>query len=63
MEEKYVWNIFFVWFGLVWLDNISNIVGCLMANPDFIYTLHIVLFYGLSTTEGYLMQNPFYTYE
>ena len=42
------------WFGLVWFNGISNIVGYLMVGWFG--------FYGISTIVGYLMPNPFYTY-
>ena len=29
------------WFGLVWFDGISTMVGYLMANPLYMYTLNI----------------------
>ena len=28
----------------------------------YIYIYGLVWFYGISTNDGYLMQNPFYTY-
>ena len=54
-------------FFLVWFYGMSTIVGYLMLNPIYTYTLNIydlflVGFYGMSTIVGYLMLNPLYTY-
>ena len=51
--------------GLVWFYGISTIIGYLMPNSLYTYTLNIydlVGFYGISTIIGYLMPNPLDTY-
>ena len=56
-----------IWFGLVWFNGISTIVGYLMTNPLYtyifdVYDLVCLGFMVYSTILGYLMPNPLYTY-
>ena len=49
----------YIWFGLVGSYGISTIVGYLMPNPLYTYTLNIydLVWLGLLTIVGYLMSN------
>ena len=58
----------YIGFGLVWFYGISTVVGYLMPNPLYTYTLNIYglvwsgWVYEMSNIVGYLMPNPLYTY-
>ena len=52
-----------IWFGFVWFDGISTIVGYLMPNSFYTYILNVYMVgwlvgcYGISTFVGYLTPN------
>ena len=54
-----------IWFGFIWFYGISTLVGHLLPNPLYTYTLNVYdmfWFYGILTIVGYSMPNPLYTH-